>query len=67
MTNPFEDLAGHYVVLRNDEGQHCLWPDSIPGPDGWRTVHGPAPRPECLEHVETHWTDLRPLSLQRQA
>ncbi|GGX36948.1 protein mbtH [Streptomyces malachitofuscus] len=63
MSNPFEDADGVYLVLVNDENQHSLWPEFADVPDGWRTVHGPADRQECLEYVETHWTDMRPRSL----
>jgi len=63
MTNPFEDPDGTYLVLVNDEGQHSLWPEFAPVPAGWTTVHGPADRQSCLDHVEQHWTDMRPRSL----
>lgn len=63
MTNPFEDAEGVYLVLVNDENQHSLWPEFAEVPDGWRAVHGPAGRQDCLEYVETHWTDMRPRSL----
>ncbi|WP_181774389.1 MbtH family protein [Amycolatopsis pittospori] len=63
MTNPFENPDGSYLVLVNDEGQHSLWPEFVEVPAGWTTKFGPAARPECLEYVETHWTDLRPASL----
>lgn len=64
-TNPFEDEDGTYLVLVNDEGQHSLWPDFVAVPEGWRVVHPADTRAACLEYVETHWTDLRPLSLVR--
>jgi MbtH protein len=35
-------------------------------PAGWTVAHGPATRQECLDHIETHWTDMRPASLVRQ-
>ncbi|WP_328912281.1 MULTISPECIES: MbtH family protein [unclassified Streptomyces] len=63
MSNPFENPEGVYLVLVNDEGQHSLWPDFVDTPAGWTAVHGPAGRQECLEYVETHWTDMRPKSL----
>ncbi|MFF3935179.1 MbtH family protein [Streptomyces phaeofaciens] len=63
MSNPFEDPEGVYLVLVNDENQHSLWPDFVDVPAGWRTVHGPASRQECLDHVEANWTDMRPRSL----
>lgn len=66
MTNPFEDEDRPYQVLVNEEDQHSLWPDWIEVPDGWRTVHGPASRTECLDYIDEHWTDLRPRSLREQ-
>ncbi|EGJ74096.1 hypothetical protein STTU_1307 [Streptomyces sp. Tu6071] len=62
-SNPFENPDGHYSVLVNDENQHSLWPDFVDVPAGWRVVHGPAPRQECADYIETHWTDMRPKSL----
>ncbi|MDT0410853.1 MULTISPECIES: MbtH family protein [unclassified Streptomyces] len=63
MSNPFENPDGQYSVLVNDENQHSLWPDFVDVPAGWRVVHGPAPRQECADYIETHWTDMRPKSL----
>ncbi|TYC66521.1 MbtH family protein [Streptomyces sp. CB01881] len=63
MTNPFENDADPYLVLRNAEGQHSLWPASISAPEGWETVFGQAGRQECLAYVEQAWTDMRPKSL----
>lgn len=63
MTNPFEDEEAVYLVLVNEENQHSLWPASLAVPAGWHTTHGPAVRQECLDHIETTWTDLRPASL----
>jgi MbtH protein len=63
VTNPFEDESGTYLVLVNDEGQHSLWPQFADVPAGWVTAHGPASRQECLDYVETNWTDMRPKSL----
>ncbi|MEI5523787.1 MbtH family protein [Streptomyces brasiliscabiei] len=63
-TNPFDDASGTFHVLVNDEEQHSLWPAFAPVPAGWRAVFGEAGRPECLEYIERHWTDLRPKSLR---
>ncbi|MET9474903.1 MbtH family protein [Streptomyces sp. NPDC002917] len=65
MSNPFENPEGVYSVLVNDENQHSLWPDFVDVPAGWTAVHGPASRQECLEYIETNWTDMRPRSLAR--
>jgi MbtH protein len=63
MTNPFEDEDGRYLVLVNDEGQHSLWPAFVEVPAGWRVTHDEDTRAACLEHIEQHWTDMRPNSL----
>ncbi|MGJ5892458.1 MbtH family protein [Streptomyces niveiscabiei] len=64
-TNPFEDDTARYLVLTNDEGQHSLWPAFADVPDGWTVAHPEDTRQACLDHVEQHWTDMRPKSLVR--
>lgn len=66
MTNPFDDPDGRFVVLRNEENQHSLWPSFADVPAGWTVVFGAADRAACLDYVETNWTDLRPASLVRK-
>lgn len=63
MTNPFDDPDGRFVVLVNDERQYSLWPAFLPVPDGWTVDHTEDTRQACLDHVERHWTDMRPQSL----
>lgn len=63
MANPFDNEDGVFLVLVNDENQHSLWPADIAVPDGWRTAHAADTRANCVDYVETHWTDLRPASL----
>lgn len=63
MTNPFDDPDGTFLVLRNAEHQHSLWPAFAEVPAGWDVVHGPAERQACLDYVNEHWTDMRPRSL----
>lgn len=60
--NPFDDPDGRFLVLVNDEEQHSLWPGRRAVPAGWRIVHDEDSRDACLDFVEHHWTDLRPLS-----
>jgi MbtH protein len=66
VTNPFEDENGEYLVLVNEEGQYSLWPAFLDVPLGW-TATGPRGRRQtCLDWIDEHWTDMRPLSLVRQ-
>lgn len=60
--NPFDDPDGTFLVLVNDEEQHSLWPSHLAVPPGWRIVHDEDNRQACLDYIEEHWTDLRPLS-----
>jgi MbtH protein len=63
MTNPFDDPDGTFHVLVNDEGQHSLWPSFAEVPAGWTAVLRDETRQACLDHIERHWTDMRPRSL----
>jgi MbtH protein len=62
MDNPF-DADGNFHVLINDEGQYSLWPAYIEVPDGWSIVLEDTDRQACLDHIEQHWTDMRPRTL----
>jgi len=55
-----------YLVLINNEEQHSVWPSYKPIPEGWKQVFGEDIKERCLEYVEEHWTDMRPLSLRKQ-
>jgi MbtH protein len=61
--NPFDDEDATFVVVINDEGQHSLWPEQMEIPRGWSVVYGPGLRKECIDYIDEHWTDMRPLSL----
>ena len=49
MTSPFEDPDGRYLVLRNDEDQHSLWPAFVEVPQGWTQVFGPEGNEFCVQ------------------
>jgi MbtH protein len=66
MANPFENEAGTYLILINEEGPYSLWPDFRAVPNGWRQIGQPDTRSSCLEWIERNWTDMRPRSLARQ-
>jgi MbtH protein len=63
MTNPFEKEDVPYLVLVNGEGQHSLWPEFIDVPHGWTEVYRADRKADCLNYIESNWTDLRPKSL----
>lgn len=60
MTNPFEDPDAQFYALINDQDQFSLWPAAIEVPAGWTIAHGPTDRQSCVDHIEVHWTDMRP-------
>jgi len=55
-----------FEVVRNDEEQYSIWPTPGDPPPGWTRVGFSGTKAECLEHINTVWTDMRPLSLRRQ-
>ncbi|MEU2613187.1 MbtH family NRPS accessory protein [Micromonospora sp. NPDC007271] len=59
------DIAGYAVVV-NDEEQYSVWRADRTPPAGWRTTGFQGPRADCLAHIESIWTDMRPLSLRRR-
>ncbi|MEU6213653.1 MbtH family NRPS accessory protein [Streptomyces sp. NPDC047023] len=63
--NPFDNEDTDYAVLVNDEGQYSLWPRWKAVPAGWNVSLERARRQQCLDHIESRWTDMRPRSLVR--
>ncbi|HWB34656.1 MAG TPA: MbtH family NRPS accessory protein [Rugosimonospora sp.] len=64
MADEDEDLT-MYAVVVNDEEQFSIWPADRDLPSGWTAVGVRGLKPECLDHIEQVWTDMRPLSLRR--
>ncbi|GGL99414.1 MULTISPECIES: MbtH family protein [Micromonospora] len=54
-----------YTVVRNDEEQYSIWPAARELPAGWAEVGTTGSRQECLDHIDTVWVDMRPLSVRR--
>jgi MbtH protein len=67
MPNPFDDTQERFLALVNDKNQHSLWPAPLDVTRGWRQIHGPGERQECLDVTERAWTDMQPASLVRAA
>ena len=55
-----------YTVVKNVEEQYSIWPSERALPLGWSTVGKSGSKKECLDYIETVWTDMRPLSLRKQ-
>ncbi|MFJ1767386.1 MbtH family protein [Amycolatopsis sp. NPDC088138] len=53
-----------YQVVVNHEEQYSIWPEHEPPPAGWRGDGTTGTKAECLEHIGTVWTDMRPHSLR---
>lgn len=53
-----------YCVVVNHEEQYSVWPLHRTMAPGWRNVGFEGTRPECLAHIETIWTDMRPRSIR---
>ena len=64
MTDHWSRDGDYFKVLINTEGQYSLWPSEKEIPGGWDQVGEKGTREECLELVETKWTDMRPNSLK---
>ena len=72
-----EDKTTYKVVLNHEE-QYSIWPadraNAPSGPEGralllrpgWRDAGKTGNKAECLEYINTVWTDMRPLSLRRK-
>jgi MbtH protein len=55
-----------YTVVVNDEEQYSIWFSSRQLPNGWRSCGKTGTKQECLDYIETIWTDMRPLSVRRR-
>jgi len=55
-----------YKVVVNHEEQYSIWPAERENPIGWKDVGKQGKKAECLEYINTVWTDMRPLSLRKR-
>jgi MbtH protein len=55
-----------YKVVVNHEEQYSIWPAGRDNPPGWNEAGKTGPKEECLEYIESVWTDMRPLSLRKR-
>ncbi|MGH9348639.1 MAG: MbtH family protein [Vicinamibacterales bacterium] len=66
-TEGHRDGTTQYRVVVNDEEQFSIWPAAKRIPAGWRDAGKQGLRTECLEHIRTVWTDMRPRSVRAAA
>lgn len=64
MTN-VDDSERRYIVVVNHEDQHSIWSADMRIPLGWHEAGFAGTKAECLAHIATVWTDLRPRSVRR--
>lgn len=62
MNSIFEREQLEFQVVINDKGQYSVWPLDWNVPAGWTGVGVTGPRDDCLKHIESIWTDMRPRS-----
>ena len=59
------DVEGmEFKVVVNHEEQYSIWPAYKEVPAGWREAGKQGRKEDCLNHIQEHWTDMRPLSLR---
>lgn len=56
--------TSQFAVVVNDEEQWSIWPAHRAVPPGWTREGMVGSRTECLEYIETRWTDIRPRSVR---
>jgi MbtH protein len=54
----------NFRVLVNHEEQYSIWPDYKVVPGGWRDTGVAGSKSDCLQYIESTWTDMRPRSLR---
>lgn len=60
----FDDESIRFKVVANHQEQYSVWPDFKEIPAGWMAVGPEGLKDECLDYIETIWTDMRPKSLR---
>ena len=55
-----------YRAVVNHEEQYSIWFADRDIPNGWRDAGKIGTKDECLDFIESVWTDMRPLSLRKK-
>jgi MbtH protein len=63
-----QDAPGHslptFHVVINSEEQYSICDTRRAIPAGWTATGFEGPESACLDHIDSVWTDIRPLSLR---
>jgi MbtH protein len=59
-----DDPEQRFRVVINDEKQYSIWFAETDPPAGWREDGFQGTKSECLRHIESVWTDMRPRSVR---
>jgi MbtH protein len=58
-------MEQQFHVVLNDEEQYSIWPVvKSPLPLGWRQAPFTGTKEDCLQYIESVWTDITPKSLR---
>jgi MbtH protein len=60
----FEADALFYTVVVNHEGQYSIHPFGKALPSGWTETTKSGTQAECLDYIDTLWTDITPLTVK---
>ena len=63
-TSEMEDSTTYKVVVNHEE-QYSIWPERRENPPGWTSPGVTGSKAECLNYIDSVWTDMRPLSLRK--
>lgn len=55
-----------YKVVMSEDDQYTIWPAFKQSPPGWREVGKEGSQEECLAHIQSLWTDMRPRRLREK-
>lgn len=64
MNRDEQEDATLYKVVVNDEEQYSIWFADRENPRGWKDVGKIGLKAECLAHIKSIWTDMRPRTIR---
>lgn len=53
-----------HLVTTSEDGRYSIWPAFRPLPWGWSPEGFRGGRDDCLAHIATVWTELRPRAVE---